>query len=341
MLLVTPVGAVTVAAPVVDEPFGGPLFGLATAPDDSLLVADSGAGIFEIRKGKRDLVVALPGVSDVAPIGRGSMFAVTGGDTPGGKLYRVSRGEGAVEIADLAAYERDVNPVKPEVNPNAFDVAVLTGGKALVADAGGNDLLIVDMKGHIDWVATFPDQLVSTANGKTLVGCPNPIAPDLAFVCDLPEMVPSQPVPTSIAIGPDGAYYVGELKGFPGPIGASRIWRIQPGALHAECGVSPACSVVADGFTSIVDLNFGPDGTLYVTEIDEASFLAVELGTFFGIPGLTAGGTVNACNSTSWACTVVKTNLPIPTATATDSKGNLYATVSALIPNQAQVVQLP
>jgi hypothetical protein len=29
--------------------------------------------------------------------------------------------------------------------------------------------------------------------------------------------------------------------------------------------------VVLDGLTSIVDLDFGPDGTLYVVELDEAS----------------------------------------------------------------------
>jgi hypothetical protein len=34
--------------------------------------------------------------------------------------------------------------------------------------------------------------------------------------------------------------------------------------------------VVADGFTSIVDLTFGPDGTLYDVELDEASWAALE-----------------------------------------------------------------
>jgi hypothetical protein len=288
----------------------------------------------ELRQGQGSLVAALPGVSDIAPIGRGDMYAVTGGG-PGptnGKLYRVSRGH-AVQIADLAAYEATVNPVPPEINPNPFDVAALTGGKALVADAGGNDLLIVDQRGNIDWVATLPDQIVSTANAKHLAGCPTPPA-EFAFVCGLPDMMPAQPVATSIAIGPDGAYYMGELTGFPGPIGVSRIWRIEPGTLHAQCGSSPACSVVKSGFTSIVDLNFGPDGTLYVTEIDEASFLAVELGA-------PTGGTVNACNTTNWTCTEVATGLTIPTATATDKDGNLYATVAALIPGAAQVIQLP
>ena len=56
---------------------------------------------------------------------------------------------------------------------------------------------------------------------------------------------------------------------------------------------------MADGFTSIADLNFGPDGTLYVTEFDEARWAAVEFGL-----GM-VGGTVNACSGPTWACDVV------------------------------------
>ena len=49
-------------------------------------------------------------------------------------------------------------------------------------------------------------------------------------------MIPVQPVATSVAIGPDGAYYVGELKGFPAPTGESRVWRIEPGSRNVRCG---------------------------------------------------------------------------------------------------------
>src|SRR6185436_18543992 len=101
--------------------------------------------------------------------------------------------------------------------------------------------------------------------------CPN-AAPAFAFVCGLPPIMNAQPVTASVAIGPDGAIYVGELKGFPAPTGMSKIWRIEPGTLHAQCGTSPACRVVASGFTSIVDLTFGPGGTLYVVELDEATW---------------------------------------------------------------------
>jgi hypothetical protein len=315
--------------------FATPVFKLAVAPDGSLLVADAGAGIVELRHGVGSLVAELAGVTDIGPIGRGDMFALRGGG-PGlttGALYRVSRGSTRL-IADLYQFEADNNPHPAAVDSNPFDVEVRNGGDALVADAGGNDLLVVDQNGRVDWIAVFPNEMVSTANIKSLAGCPTPI-PQLANVCELPPNFPAQPVSTSVAVGPDGAYYVSELKGFPAPTGRSRIWRVEPGARHADCATSADCSIVATGFTSIVDLTFGPDGTLYVVEIDEASWAAVE----FGVGSL--GGIVNACNPTTWTCSQVATGLPIPLGAAVDRRGDVYVTINALVPGAAQVIKLP
>lgn len=327
-----------VAHGVVLYDFATPIFGLATAPDGSLLVADAGAGIVELRHGVGNLIAELPGVTDVAPIGRSDMFATRGGG-PGlttGALFRVSQGSTRL-IADLYAFEADKNPHPVAVDSNPFDVEVLNGGAALVADAGGNDLLIVDPGGRVDWIAVFPNEVVPTANIKSLVGCPA-APPDFADICGLPGAIPAQPVSTSVAIGPDGAYYVSELKGFPAPTGRSRIWRIEPGTRHANCATSTNCSVVATGFTSIVDLTFGPDGTLYVVELDEASWAAVE----FGLGGL--GGTVNACDPSSpspWTCTVVATGLPMPIAATVDRRGTISVAINALVPGAARVIVVP
>jgi hypothetical protein len=35
-----------------------------------------------------------------------------------------------------------------------------------------------------------------------------------------------QAVPTSVAVAPDGAYYVGQLTGFPFPVGGARVFRV-------------------------------------------------------------------------------------------------------------------
>jgi sugar lactone lactonase YvrE len=323
------------AANVPKYDFAGPIFGLSTAPDGSLLVADSGAGIVQLRKERGSLIAHLPNVIDVAPIGRGSMYAVTsGGEEPhetDGKLLRVSLGRKHA-LADLFAFEAEFNPDEDDIESNPFDVAALSGGKALVADAAGNDLLIVNQRGKVDWVATLPEELVSTQDLKDLVGCPNP-PPEFEEFCDLPPMLPADPVPTSVTVGPDGAYYVGELKGFPAPRNESRVWRIAPGTRHAKCGESPACTVVADGFTSIVDLNSGPDGTIYVTELDEATWFALEIGK--GI-----GGTVNACNPSSWSCTEVATELPMSIASTVGKDGTVYVAIKVLIPGEAEIIPL-
>jgi hypothetical protein len=315
--------------------FATPILGLASAPDASLLVADAGAGIVELRKGEGSLIAQLPAVADMAPIGRGSMYAVTGfsdGAETDDSLLRVSHGR-IDSVADLFAFEAEFNPDGDLLESNPFDVAALPGGKALVADAEANDLLIVGQSGKVDWVATLPEEMVSTDDIKDLVGCPDP-APGFEWVCDLPEMLEADPVATGVTIGPDGAYYVSELKGFPAPRNESKVWRIEPGTRHAECGISPDCSVVADGFTSIVDLTSGPDGTVYVTELDEATWFAVESG----LPLL--GGTVNACDPDGWTCSELATDLLMSIAAAVDKGGTVYAAVNALIPGEAEIVAL-
>lgn len=310
-------------------PFTGPVFGLAVAPDDSLLVADSGAGIFEIRHGQFAQVASLPGVTDMAPIGRGSMFALTSRANGGmGRLYRVSRGS-MRELADLYDFESRINPDGGIIDSNPFDVEVLTGSTALVADAAANALLVVNDEGSIDWVATFPNEIVSTAHAKNLFGCPQgPPA-----VCNN-DQLPAQAVPTSVVVGPDGAYYVGELKGFPSPTGESRVWRIDPGTRHAVCGSSPRCRVVADGFTSIIDLAFNGDGHLHVVQIDDDGWLAMQLGKG-------RGGSVHACSWATWACAPVAAGLPMISSAAVDRRGTVYAVTNAVLPFLTEVSTLP
>jgi hypothetical protein len=311
-------------------PAATPVFGLSTAPDGSFLVSDVGSGVLEVRKGASSPVASLPGATDVAAIGRGVMFAITsegfGGD---GRLYRVSRG-GMREIADLLAFEEEENPDGGIIESNPFNVAVDNGGRAIIADAAGNSLLAADQQGHVEWIATVPSELVSTDNIKSLFGCPG----SGSDFCFLPPMLPAQGVATSVAIGPDGSYYVGELKGFPSPTGESRVWKIRPDAHHAQCGVSPDCEVFADGFTSIIDLAMGPDGTLYVAEFDEASWFAVEIGA--GI-----GGSVNACDTTTGACAQIATGLPLLTAVTVGKEGAVSVVINGLIPGAAAIHTLP
>jgi hypothetical protein len=122
-LLVTSIlaGSLAFVSVAADEsltssyPFATPVFGLDSARDGSLLVADAGAGIVRLHGSRGTLIAGLPGVSDVAPAWFG-LIAVTGGtqdpaqETPLlRKVFRVVNGK-TRQLADLAAFETSVNP---------------------------------------------------------------------------------------------------------------------------------------------------------------------------------------------------------------------------------------
>jgi hypothetical protein len=321
--------------------YEGPIFGISTGADGTLLVADGVQGVVNGVTG--DVIAELPGLTDVDPIaGTDELWALAGaGEDPeedtGQALWRID-GDGVPSlVVNLFEFEAKSNPHPATVDSNPFDVEDLGGGEALVADAGANALLKVDKHGKPKVVAVLPDELVSTANFKSLVGCPDG-PPDICV--DMPAEIPGQPVSTSVAIGP-GAFYVGELKGFPAPIGESKVWRVEPNARNAKCGHSPLCTVALDGFTSIIDLVFGPDGRLYVTQINDLSWLAMEFA-LEGAP-FPIAGSVYACNlatdDTKAECDQVVSGVPILTA-ITFRAGGLWGAHDALLPS-ADVDPLP
>lgn len=201
------------------------------------------------------------GPSDVAFRGHNLYFTVGLGADPAiraglpqpgprqnGWLLRTSR-HGPRAVADVAGFEATANPDggAPDSNPQSV---LTTWLGQLVADAGGNSLVRVSPSGRVSTVATFPDQLVDAP-------------PDLG----LPPgtKIPMQAVPTSVVRGPDGAYYVGTLTGFPFQVGAARVYRVVPGR---------APTVYAGGFTNVIDIAFGPDRALYVLEIAHNGLLS-------------------------------------------------------------------
>jgi hypothetical protein len=165
-----------------------------------------------------------------------------------GKLLKVNL-HGIRAVADFPAFEEandpdeggGVPPGEPTVDSNPNGLLVRHRSQ-LVADAGGNDLLKVDRKGRISVVAVFPPRLVPAPPG----------------IPGLPPELPMQAVPTSVVKGPDGAYYVGQLTGFPFPPGGANVFRVKPGK---------APTVYAGGFTNIIDIAFDKRGRLYVLEI--------------------------------------------------------------------------
>jgi hypothetical protein len=159
-------------------------------------------------------------------------------------------------IADFAAYEAAHNPDHgagrgarygdPPIDSDPYAMTPFRGGFA-VADAAGNDLLYVARDGKISTLAVFPTQVER-------------ISRSVARAIRAPKGTRSlvvQSVPSAVAVGPDGALYVGELTGIPYQPGTARIWRVVPGRKP---------TIYATGFTTISDLAFqGKD--LLVLEI--------------------------------------------------------------------------
>ncbi|WP_432479738.1 ScyD/ScyE family protein [Nocardioides sp. GXQ0305] len=148
-----------------------------------------------------------------------------------GQLLAVSGKHGVVTVADLAAFEDANNPTGDEenVNPNSM----IRGKKGMVvADAGANDLLLVKKNGRVKVLAIFPNRTVGDATFDE--------------------------VPTSVQRGPDGAWYVGQLTGFPFLPGVANVYRVS---------ASGDVTVAATGFTNIIDIAFDKHGRLYVLEI--------------------------------------------------------------------------
>lgn len=226
-----------------------------------------------------------------------------------GRLLQGRAYKGFEATADVAAYEGVANPdgsQPPDSNPYSV---LAVPDKQIVADAGGNDLLQVDAKGVITTLAVFPDRQV-------------PAPPFLGMPPG--ATIPMQAVPTSVVQGPDGAYYVGQLTGFPFPVGAANVYRVPAG------GGAP--TVYASGFTNIVDIAFGKDGSLYVLEIAKAGLLAPG-------EGLPVGALIRvAPNGTRTE--IASEGLLAPGGVTVGPDGALYVTNMSILPGAGEVLRI-
>jgi hypothetical protein len=268
--------------------------GIGFGPDGALYVAESGAGgagpcipagpeggetcfgatgaVTRITKhSQRRVLTGLPsvaeegGVAGTGPVDLGFSSrsgylllgnildpATRGSFGPGarrlGKLLKVNL-HGIRSVADFPRFELANDPdesagtgpdTEPGINSNPNGLLVRHRSQ-VVADAGGNDLLKVDHTGRISVLAVFPPRDVAAPPGF-----PEPT-------------IPMQAVPTSVVKGPDGAYYVGQLTGFPFPVGGAKVWRVVPGQKPEV--------FFKGGFTNIIDIAFDKRGRLYVLEI--------------------------------------------------------------------------
>jgi hypothetical protein len=240
-----------------------------------------------------------------SPISRDTLAAQNPVADLFGRLLRVKHHGQIRKIADLWAFERDVNPDavvgNPAVDSNPVDV-LFDRGRFVVADAGGNAIDVVNHKGRVSNLAVFANRLV-----------PNPFGgPD----------IPMQAVPTSVVVGPDRQYYVSQLTGFPFPPGAANVYRVNPR--------TGTVTVFASGFTNIMDLAFGKNGTLYVLEIDHDGLLS----------GSTDGGLFAVSrDGTKRQIALAPGSLTMPGGIAV-GRDALYVTNNAGSPGGGQVLRI-
>jgi hypothetical protein len=225
-----------------------------------------------------------------ATIGMGANPMLRPGFGPGGVDFgKLVRltGHGWRAVADLAAFEAAHNPVGPP-DTNPYGL-VGEGGTALVTDAGGNDLLRVGANGGISLIAVLPSR------------------PDR----------PTDSVPTAVVRGPDGVLRVAELSGVPFLTGTARIYRI----------VNGAAQVWLEGFTTIIDLEYACDGTLYVLEHSSA-------GPFFAGPGRVMRVEPDGTRTTAFG------GLERPAAIVFGPDGKLYISNRGHLPNVGEVLRV-
>jgi hypothetical protein len=167
-------------------------------------------------------------------------------------------------FADVLANEMVANPDGTDIDSNPVGM-VRDGEGYVLADAGGNAVVRASHKGTFTTVTALPP-------GSAALPFP-------PFT-----QIPTDAVPTSVVQGPDGAYYISQLTGFPFEKGDANIWRVVPG--------QPA-TVWASGLTNLTDLAFAPDGSLYAVEISSNGLLTGPIGALVKItPGGSSHQTV-------------------------------------------------
>lgn len=256
------------------------------------------------------------GPVDIAFLGRGHAQVIVGfGGHPDdraelglegdgfGHLYQVPASGRWRRTFDVAAHELG-DPDGAGADSNPYSV-VAQPGRQVVADAGGNSLVEVRADGTMRTLAVFEGGF---APAPPFLGLPPGTE------------IPYQAVPTSVAEGPGGDLYVGQLTGFPFPVGRANVYRVP-----RDGGVP---EVVADGFTNIIDIAFDRSGNLYVLE--------------FAKNGLLAGpqGRLTRVDPQGARTVLVDDDLFAPGGIAIARDGTIYLTRNAILAGAGQVVRV-
>ena len=256
------------------------------------------------------------GVQDVAVGDDGLIYSIVGlgadpADRQGypaqaadlGWIVAASTGSNPIPNIDVAFYETVNNPDNGALDSNPYSLVSDGEGGWVVSDAGMNALLHVDELGKITTLAVFGERLVEA---PPFLGMPEG------------SLIPMQAVPTGVVQGPDGAFYVGELTGFPFEVGSARVWRVT---------AAGEASVYAEGFTNIVDLAFDSQGSLYVLELAANSLLSEDVSS-----------AIIRVSQSGLQTEVISDGLTFATGMAIGPDDTVYVSNFGVMPGMGQIV---
>jgi hypothetical protein len=189
------------------------------------------------------------------------------------------------------------------------DMVPYRGGFA-IADAAANDVVWVHGSGQVTLLARLPTR-TETAPAGTLG--PGP-----------PTMnIRAQAVPSSVAVGPDGALYVGLLRGVPALPGTAEVDRIVPGQ---------APQPVVTGLTRVSGIAFDAQGRLDILESSTSGGAAGPAST-----GALLRATLHGSKPATATDLGVR-GLSAPVGLAVSKAGTAYITNDTSAPGQGEVI---
>jgi hypothetical protein len=220
--------------------------------------------------------------------------------------------------ADLAAFQA-THPQSPAAlgglpgetlyDSDPHDMVAYRGGFA-VADAAANNVVWVHGSGQVTLLARLATRPETAPAGTVGPGSPA-------------TTIRAQAVPSSVAVGPDGALYVGLLRGVPSLPGTAEVERIVPGQ---------APQPVVTGLTRVSDIAFDRQGRLDILESSTAGG---------GVGGTAAGALLRATLRGSAPVTATDLGVPdlrAPVGLAISKAGTAYITNDTTTSGQGKVI---
>jgi hypothetical protein len=340
--------------------------GLAFGPDGRLYVAEAGSGGKECLPPAHEEEQCIGFTSGVSSIDAHDGHKVISGEfSVAGKEGTAATGIDGISFDNdggLFAIETgstDIVPQSsPKVSPPTLEKARSQIGRLIELRPGGRGLTTIGNVGHFDfqWSGEkeniervpghqFPDAnpygvyaapnerfVVDAASNtldevradgsvKVLVFIPNPTPPNQPAFTDA--------VPTCVARGSDGAFYIGELTGGGSGPGASIVWRVVEGQQPQQW---------ASGLTAVTGCGFGSDGRFYATEFSTLGFesFAPGTGALVRVPPHSTAPIAVVSNTPGHA----DSPLSFPNGFAAGPNGGIYVSNWSILPSSQKLGQV-